>query len=182
MTIIMADGQPPGPVTDLATAAAVRSAAGTRRRLQALAVMGHSTAELAARMEMPAGVVRRLQRGNRATVPAAIANAAVALYDQLWDVRGTSHPAVRAMAERHGWVPPLGWDDDNEAGHGIDDQAAVAADWKPRRHTRPLADRIEDFAEVLADGYTPKQAAWRLGIPRSTLHKLQSQTRLRVTA
>ena len=156
MTIIMSDGQPPGPVMDLAAAdlaAAVRSAAGTRRRLQALAVMGHSTAELAARMDVPSGVVRRLQRGNRAKVPAAIANATALLYDQLWDVRGTSHHTVRAMAERHGWVPPLGWDDDNEAGHGIDAPAAVPADWKPR-----------------------------LGITRGTLQKIQSRARMQVTA
>ena len=151
-----------------------RDATGTRRRLRSLAVMGHSTAALAARLNVPSQTVRRLQRGNPAEVPAAIADAVAALYDQLWDVRGTSHHAVRMMAERRGWVPPLGWDDD-EAGHGIDDPSAVPADWKPRGDRRALADRIEDLAEVLAQGNTPQQAAWRLSIPLGTVHTLQSR-------
>ncbi len=152
-----------------------RDAAGTRRRLQALAVMGHATAALAARLGVPDRVVRRVQRGNPASVPAALAEAVAVLYDQLWDVRGTSHHAVVKMAGRRGWVPPLGWDDDDEDGHGIDDPAAVPADWKPRRRTSPLAARAEDLAEVMTEGYTPQQAAWRLGIPRGTVDTLRSR-------
>jgi hypothetical protein len=101
--------------------------------------MGHGTAALAARLDVSSQAVRRLQQGSPAEVPAALAAAVAALYDQLWDVRGGSHHAVR-MAERRGWVPPLGWDDDAEDGHGIDDPASAPADWKPR------GGRIEDLA------------------------------------
>jgi hypothetical protein len=152
----------------------VPPAAGTARRLQALAFLGHSTPALAGRLAVAERVIRRIQRGKPAQVPADLAAAVSALYDALWDVRGGSHAAAR-MAARRGWCPPLAWDDDDEDGHGIDDPAAVPADWKPRRRTSSLAARVEDLAEVMADGYTLQQAAWRLGVPRGTVDTLRSR-------
>jgi hypothetical protein len=150
-------------------------AAGTARRLQSLAFMGHSARTLADRLGLAERVVRRVQRGKPAQVPAALATAVSALYDDLWDVRGGSARSAQ-MAARYGWVPPLAWDDDPIDGNWIDDPDAVPADWRPRRVT--LADRAEDIADVMAAGHaTLQQAAWRLGITCDHLEHIVSRAR-----
>jgi hypothetical protein len=150
-------------------------AAGSARRLQALAWMGHSTPALACRLAVAECVVRRLQRGKPTDVPAALAGAVSAIYDALWDQRGSS-PRSAHMAIRRGWCPPLAWDDNPGDPHWIDDPAAGPADWKPRRAT--LADRAENAAEVMAAGYaTLQHAAWRLGITRDHLEHILARAR-----
>lgn len=151
-------------------------ATGSARRLQALSYMGWSPVTLSGRLPAGPRTVARIQLGLDARIPAALAAAVSALYDQLWDMPGGSELPARTAAER-GWCPPLAWDDDNEDSHGIDDPAAVPADWKPRRST--AADLIENISEIGDLGYsTGQQAAWRLGITRGYLHKLRSRQSL----
>ncbi|MFY1588962.1 hypothetical protein ACN267_31230 [Micromonospora sp. WMMD734] len=95
-------------------------ATGTRRRTQALAAIGWSVSEQA----------RRIGRTCRnhchvLTIPAVqlrTAEAVKALYDELSTTPappGVSATRTKRWAQRHGWVPPLAWDDDT-----IDDPAA----------------------------------------------------------
>ncbi|HEY5019107.1 MAG TPA: hypothetical protein VII59_20255 [Streptosporangiaceae bacterium] len=150
-------------------------AAGTVRRLQALALLGHSTGALAARLNVADRVVRRYQRGKPAEVPAALAAAVAALYDDLWDVNGGSAKSVQ-MAVTRGWAPPMAWDDDPEDDNWIDDPSGAPADWRPRRIT--LAERAEDIADVMAAGHaTIQQAAWRLGMRRDHLEQVIRRAR-----
>jgi transposase-like protein len=135
--------------------------AGSTRRLQALAFKGHTTSGLARRLGISQFTLRRLLHGQPAEVPAHLAAAVAALYDELWAADGGSRWVAR-RARRAGFAPALAWDDNAGDAHFIDDPRALPADWKPRRLTD--AERAEDVAEILADGYTRRQAAWRLGV------------------
>lgn len=135
--------------------------AGSTRRLQALAFTGHTTSSLARRLGISQFTLRRLLHGQPAEVPAHIAAAVAALYDELWAADGGSRWAAR-RARAAGYAPALAWDDNPGDPHWIDDPAAGPADWKPRRLT--AAERAEDLAEILASGHTRQQAAWRLGL------------------
>ena len=149
-------------------------AAGTARRLQALAFMGHSAPALAACLGVPELSLRRLQAGKAALVPLPLARAVAALYDALWDVRGGSIASAR-MASHRGWSPPLAWDDDPGDPHWIDDPSAVPADWRP--HRLSAAQRGEEIAALMALGCTPVEAARRLGITRDALDQRRRRAR-----
>jgi hypothetical protein len=131
MTLSLACQPAPGRGLAPDPAGAVPSA-GTRRRLQALAFMGHGADGLAGRLDTGEHVIRCLQRGQPAEVPAAFAAAVAALYDELWDVRGPSARSART-ARRRGFAPALAWDDNPGDPHFIEDPDAAPADWKPRR-------------------------------------------------
>jgi len=150
-------------------------AADTARRLRSLAFMGWSQAALSDRLAISPPAVHRIQFGRDAQVPADLAAAVCGLYDRLWDVRGGSIESAQMAARRH-CEPPLAWDDDDEDGHGIDDPAAVPADWKPRRRS-PLAARAETNAEVLTAGKNRQQVARRPGITRSHLEQTLTRGR-----
>ena len=161
-----------GPAPSLTAAV---PAAGTARRLQALAYNAWSAGALARRLAIPEYTIRRVQDGRAVQVPQAFAEAVSAIYDQLWDKPGPSARSARA-ARCNGWAPPLAWDDDNEDGHGIDDPQAVPADWKPRRRLT-VAQRGEEIAALMAAGCTPIEAAWRLGITRDALTQRLARAR-----
>jgi hypothetical protein len=123
--------------------------------------MGHTTSGLARRLGISQFTLRRLLHGQPTRVPAQLASAVAELYDELWAIDGGSRwAATRARAA--GYAPALAWDDNPGDAHFIDDPQTGPADWKPRRLTD--ADRGEDVAEILAHGYTRRQAAWRLGV------------------
>lgn len=99
--------------------AAIVPAAGTVRRLQALVALGYSWSRLSKHLGVT--VTRAAQIGllpitghvNRRT-----AARVKALYDELSTTPGTDRYAL-TVARRHGFYPPLAWDDDT-----IDDPAA----------------------------------------------------------
>jgi len=95
------------------------SATGTRRRMQALAAAGWPLTWL----ENEAGLPRR--HGHRVAhtsdeqrVTVQTAEAVAAMYDRLWNadpleagVPAAASTRIRNVAARHGWLPPLAWDD-----------------------------------------------------------------------
>ncbi|WP_067812295.1 helix-turn-helix domain-containing protein [Actinomadura kijaniata] len=90
-------------------------AAGTRRRIQALAALGWSVCEQARRLDRSVSNYSTLMRRQYVTV--ATARQVRALYEQLSmvvpDPAGRNGVArARAEAARKGWVPPLAWDED----------------------------------------------------------------------
>ncbi len=152
-------------------------ATGSARRLQALGYMGWSPEALSGRLPVRPRTVARIQLGLDARIPAALATAVSALYDQIWDVDGESELSARTAAGRN-WCPPLAWDDDPGDGNGIDDPAgAPAANWKPRRRV-PLADQVEDARQVMPAGAAAQHVAWRLGISLSHLDHVTSRSRV----
>jgi Bacterial regulatory proteins, lacI family len=161
-------------------------AAGTHRRLQALVAAGWSQSQLAALLGMLPGNFGQVMKRGQVTV--ATAGAVRDLYDDLWDQpppEGTHREKIAASRARNhararGWVPPLGWDDSPEDGHGIDDPAAVPAEgWRRREGGRPKrADTAEDGAWLIrTQGYTRAQAAERLGVSKDVLEHSLAQAR-----
>lgn len=89
---------------------------GTRRRVEALAVVGWSRAELAKRAERPYCSFKNSLRFERTSVP--VAKLVVRLYDELWNQRPEDHGIRPWVAERcrrqaraAGFHGPLAWDD-----------------------------------------------------------------------
>ena len=88
--------------------------------------------------------------------------------------------AHQEHAQRHGWAPPLAWDDDE-----IDlDDARPADGWqRAGRHTTRAAELVED-AEFVREvgGYRLAgngAVAMRLGVPRARLEKALERARTR---
>lgn len=127
---------------------------GVRRRLQALACLGWSTAAVAHRI----GVDRRhLQATARASYcVASTARAVEAAYHVLSTRPATGAPQsvlqTRARALRAGWAPPAAWD--TAGPHGIDNPAGTPSGipGRPRTTTRAadIVDAVESGA-CLAD-------------------------------
>jgi hypothetical protein len=71
-------------------------AGGSRLRLRALHVMGHSSARIARALGAREMTIRRLTRGDASTVSPQLRDAVTALYDTWWDKRAPE----RTRAER----------------------------------------------------------------------------------
>jgi hypothetical protein len=124
-------------------------AMGARRRLQALAAIGHPQAQLATRLNKTRAGLSVIMR--RATVTAAIDTAVRALYDQLWDQPpvSTERAAVRrarCRAEVLGWRVPMEWGDT-----ALDDQ------------TRTVEEFKQEAARLVAEGLSLRVIGRRLG-------------------
>lgn len=147
-------------------------AAGTQRRLRALACLGWSDTLLAYRLGMTLanyGTLCNLQTHVTTRRAAQVR----ALYDDLWDrqppnaTRAERATVTRTLkrAAAAGWVSPLAWDDDT-----IDDPNA-----RPAGVEGGMADRrtrlVEDVTELVAQGATVSAACARLGKHRSNLEK-----------
>jgi plasmid maintenance system antidote protein VapI len=147
-------------------------AAGTRRRVQALAVLGWSEKVIAQIVDIAPPHLARVVRGEH-EVTAATARRVRAAYARLWDQAAPetttgeriSAAKARAHAARHGWAPPLAWDDDE-----IDNPAAQPYPWKRSSFYR-AGDLAADAAELEERHYTRSQAAERLGVERDTLDR-----------
>ena len=103
---------------DLLEPSALIGACGTRRRLQALATLGWSAAQLADRLDCSATEISRWRSARTVSVEHALA--ARSAYDALAMTPGPSQQARRWALER-GWSPPLAWGEEN-----IDDPTAKA--------------------------------------------------------
>lgn len=153
-------------------------AAGSRRRLRALAWNGFSPADLARRLDEPVRVVRTLLYGAPRQVSAHLAARIAALYDDLWDMPGPSWRTAEA-ARRRNFAPALGWDDDLPgdpwySGHGIDDPEAVPAPGWQRRERRPDEDLLAELRELTTwGGLNLNRAALRVRMSGATLTRLR---------
>ncbi len=106
---------------------AYTNATGTARRLQALCALGYGWRDLAHRLGWHSEVIARIAKLADPQVLRRTAHAINDLYDQLAatpadETRGAKY--ARTVARRHGWVPPLAWDDD-PGPHHIDDPDAT---------------------------------------------------------
>jgi hypothetical protein len=129
---------------------------GTQRRLRALAAIGWTHADIAAHMGKSMSAVERMARCCGPRVRVVTAEAVKQVYEKLSMTPGPS-ALVRMHAERHGWPPPLAWDDDL-----IDDPDAT-----PHlgvRRARARADVAEDARFLAGTGMTTRGIAARLGV------------------
>lgn len=170
---------------DLAGGALV-DGTGTRRRLQALVAVGWSQTRLGERIGMRGGNLNSLLHNRRGgCVTVATERAVRDLYDELWDTAppadnrwlaaGVTH--AKNTATRHGWAPPLAWDDDT-----IDDPTAQPdlGEAGPRRAGRPLEHVVEDIEWYLREIdaiATVDHVAHRLGMTRSAVQKVLAPDR-----
>lgn len=84
------------------------STVGSRRRVQALAVLGWPQCEVASRADVNPKTLSRVL--TQQTMLARNAAAIAKVFDELQMTPGPSR-WVRQRAARKGWVPPLAWDD-----------------------------------------------------------------------
>ncbi|MYR30534.1 MULTISPECIES: helix-turn-helix domain-containing protein [unclassified Streptomyces] len=148
-------------------------ATGSRRRLQALAVIGHSPNALAPLLGLDAGWVYRIADGRAARVSGQTALRLTALYRQLLQRPApTGHGPVRSRnrAARLGWHGPLAWAD-------IDDPACEPEtdDTEPRG-TRERVDETE-VARLVADGWRDEEIAAELGCHPRTIRRARARLR-----
>ena len=157
---------------------------GTRRRLQALVTIGWSISELGRRLDiLPSNLATTIH--GRKNVTVATRDKVTALYDHLWDTpahpsgRHGSVPArARAYAARHGWVPPLAWDDatidDPSATPCTGDDLITPQDRASNRGTgRVNPDALHDC--ITTWGMNIQQTADRLHVTRATVEQAISR-------
>ena len=139
-----------------------RDSIGTARRIRALVAIGYTQAELAREIGMHESWVCKLAKGDRAQVNSATVTRVTEVYNRLSMTPGLSDRA-RRHALRHGWPPPLAWEEDE-----IDDPAV-----KPHtgRDTRlPFTERYAEMREL---GYNDLQIVGRWPIqPASLMRQL----------
>lgn len=136
---------------------------GTRRRLEGLVALGFPQAYLARRLGMlPSNLGSMLQRQQ---VVKSTADAVIALYKELSTATPESHGVTkvgtsraRNYGEKHGWVVPALWEDDE-----LDDPDATP--WTPEESGKrdENAALVENVEFLVKTGVTPAAALKRLG-------------------
>lgn len=150
------------------------SGVGTRRRVQALACLGWSVADIAARADIDPQRLYLLCANPARGTTAGTAAAVAAVYEQWWATPAPHEPAqrTRMRAAKHRWAPPMAWDDDT-----IDDPTAAPAGTETRR----TSSTLDDLHDCASWGLTLGQAADRLGTRTETLrqriHRADPSTR-----
>jgi plasmid maintenance system antidote protein VapI len=119
-------------------------AGGTRLRLRALHVMGHSSARIARAAGASEKTIRKLVRGDAKTVSPRLRDTLTAVYNTWWDKRapaGTRPERAAAAAARRraiagNWCPAAALDDDQLDTPGYQPEHG----WRPARGTGTAPD------------------------------------------
>lgn len=129
-------------------------AEGSTRRLQALAVIGWSRAQLSKYSGLSQdNVIGPVMRGSKARVNCGTARVIAELYDHLSMMDPKTSPGgfcekTAKDAIHRGWLPPLAWDDGLAAGVGcIDDPSPTAVPAQAGR-VRNRATRLERVSQL----------------------------------
>jgi hypothetical protein len=147
-------------------------ATGSARRIQALAVNGWPSRNLAKQLgyKDPA-TIQNIASGKTPTIRLRTKDAIRDLYERLWDQPG---PSVRAanLAKAKGWMPALAWDDDL-----IDRPDHQPEDVRRRKvNGGGSGITLEDIQEARQQGYeTAQQVAWRLGVSIHAISQILSR-------
>jgi hypothetical protein len=143
-------------------------ATGSRRRLQALAVMGWSLREVEKLCDYRAPFLCTVRKGDVEQLRAISAASITSAYDSL-AMRVGGSTQSKALAKRRGWVSPLAWDDEE-----IDDPAAKPHTPKDVTigHGRPLEYLLEDYQHTWDHhGGDVVMAAERIGMKPEALYQ-----------
>lgn len=141
-------------------------ATGTRRRIQALVANGYTFKDIGAELGVAHDVARQIAQ-HRKWVRRETAERVAEVYERLAMKPLTDNQSsryARTVAARHGWVPPLAWDDiDN------DPEPNLPAD-RLATHGRPVEEVLEEFDFLVKHGgESPEVAAQRLGYSLRTV-------------
>lgn len=143
-------------------------ATGTRRRVQALMVLGWSIPQIGARADVDRQVLDAVVYGRRNLVTAVRARAVCDVYDELWNTQpptGDKFALIAANRTRRraaaaGWAGPLAWDDDTiDDPQAAPDLGAVA----PVKGGVTADERLDDWLDLVRSGEHPVHAARRAG-------------------
>lgn len=169
------------PSIDLAAPSAHVDGTGTRRRLQALVAVGWPQIELARRSGLDKLTIND-QVHVSPTAYGSTARTVRDLYDALWNVNPLTCGIwerwvneARTLAVTKGWAPPGAWDDDY-----IDSPAAQPDTGEEVARYVAITEDATWLMET--QGYTPAQAAFRLGITRDHLNHALSYARKKEAA
>lgn len=138
-------------------------ATGTRRRLQALAVLGYNLTDIARQVGVAQGTLHQTIEGRWERVRTLVATKVARVYRQLSirpapPSRHAEQACNQAMAL--GWHGPMAWAD-------IDDPACVP---DPCQATAPRHVHADDVAELAARGLDDDEIGRRLNVsPRTVL-------------
>lgn len=139
-------------------------ATGTRRRLQALSVLGWSMRALSEQCSVSRLTLVELLSGKTTSVFRRTAAAVATTFDELWNVPATGPQAAqtRSRALAKGWAPPMAWDE-------IDDPRDVpAGEYKPRK--RRSSDEVaQEHTFLRKCGLTDDDIAQRLDMKTESL-------------
>ena len=117
---------------------------GTRLRLRALHVMGHSSARIARALGIREMTIRRIVRGDASSVSPQLRDTVTDLYDAWWDKRAPERTraerAAATLARRHAiagnWCAPAALDDDKLDTPGYRPRSR----WRPATGTGVASD------------------------------------------
>lgn len=126
-------------VTTASAGGARTDAGGTRLRLRALHVMGHNSARISRAVGVSHRTIRKLVRGDSATVSTRVRDAVTTVYDAWWDKRAperTRHERAAATLARRraiagNWCAAAALDDDELDRPGY----RPAHGWRPAHGT-----------------------------------------------
>jgi hypothetical protein len=140
------------------------SAIGICRRLQALACLGWSTADISARTGFHRTNVSEIRLSPSQYNPLVTVQRVTKVYDELHmtpapNTQGSRN--TRRIAEQNGWVPPFAWDVIDDP-----DETPKGVGFSSLNHWGDYAD---DYAELRRDGYPLDVIADRLNMNTDAL-------------
>jgi hypothetical protein len=151
---------------------AYTDATGSARRLQALAVNGWPTRNLAKQLgHKDPATIQHIASGKTPTIRLRTKDGIRDLYEQLWDQPGPSKRTAD-IAKAKGWLPALAWDDD------LIDRPEHRPENVRRRGVSGGGSGVtlEDIEEAREQGYgTAEQIGWRLGVSRDAVQQILSR-------
>jgi hypothetical protein len=145
---------------------------GTARRIQALAALGWSCSEQGRHLHMPAQMVWLIAQERTPFVYESTRNRVNDLFERLSGTPGPSRRSRNAAA-RHGWLPPLAWEDIDDpdatpslGDEGVDivDEFAVDRALAGERVTLSDTELIAALQTGVARGESLSRLSLRLGI------------------
>ncbi|WP_193317995.1 MULTISPECIES: helix-turn-helix domain-containing protein [Streptomyces] len=140
-------------------------ATGTRRRLRALAAIGHTITAISGYSGVDAGLLQELTAGRRPHVSRDVAGRVATAYREMATSPGGNQRAIN-RAQRGSWPNPEFWEDWG----GIDDPQAPECE--PAASEQPRYAVIAENAMWLEQqGHSRQQAAERLGVSRDYVNQ-----------
>ena len=147
-------------------------ATGSARRLQALAINGWPTRNLAKQLgHKDPATIQHIANGKTPTIRLRTKDDIRRLFDELWDQPGPSKRTAD-IAKARGWLPALAWDDDliDRPDHEPEDVRRAKVNGGGSGIT------LEDIEEAREQGYvTAQQIGWRLGVSRWSVQQILSR-------
>ncbi|GAA1887681.1 hypothetical protein GCM10009837_06800 [Streptomyces durmitorensis] len=152
-------------------------AAGSRRRLQALRVLGHSRTRLALELGCSPDRIKAITNGIVTRVRAEEATEIKRVYRQLATVAGKKQ--VASVAHTRGWYGPLAWDDIDDP--ACEPESGWCSEAKAGAKRKVYADPAR-VAELTAQRKSASEIALQLGCHQRTVVRIRGRVAKAVAA